>query len=147
MAGKLPFMPKNVGKWWSANEEIDLVVLGETDAILVECKWTSRPAGVDILADLERKAGLVKSELGERHIQFGLCSRSGFTRQLDENLKQRHDVKLLNLPELIGEKTELMSGSFLPVVVGVELNLSIANHFKWHCKCLSKIKFSRAKKI
>jgi len=51
----LSFVPPNVGNWWNANEEIDLVVLGEKDAILGECKWTSKPVGTDVLADLGRK--------------------------------------------------------------------------------------------
>ena len=51
LAGKMPFTPTNIGNWWNANEEIDLAVLGEKDAILVECKWTSKPVGIDILAE------------------------------------------------------------------------------------------------
>jgi uncharacterized protein len=101
LPGKLPFAPKNIGKWWSANEEIDLVVLRETEAILVECKWTNKPAGVDILADLERKASLVQLELKDRRIRFALCTRSGFTPHLIENAKQREDIMLLGLHEII----------------------------------------------
>jgi AAA+ ATPase superfamily predicted ATPase len=45
LSGKLPFVPTNIGNWWNANEEVDLIVLGENDATLVECKWTSKPVG------------------------------------------------------------------------------------------------------
>jgi hypothetical protein len=41
----------NIGSWWNSNEEIDLVVLGETGAMLAECKWSSKPVGSDILAN------------------------------------------------------------------------------------------------
>jgi hypothetical protein len=75
--------------------------LGESEAILVECKWTSKPVGADILADLERKAGLVQLELGDRRIRFGLCSRSGFTPQLIEGARQREDIMLLGLVEIL----------------------------------------------
>ena len=71
--------PLNIGNWWNADEEIDLVVLGETDAMLVECKWASKPVGSDILNNLERKADLIQPELDGRQIRYGLCSRSGFT--------------------------------------------------------------------
>ncbi|MEI8132366.1 MAG: ATP-binding protein, partial [Leptolinea sp.] len=103
LSGKIPFIPTNIGNWWNANEEIDLVVLGEKDAILVECKWTSKPVGIEILAELERKAQLVKPDLGDRHIQFALCSRSGFTDQLIEGTKQKYAsrLSLFNLPEII----------------------------------------------
>ena len=43
--------------------------------MLVECKWANRPVGVDVLRDLERKAGLVGEELGSRRediLLFGL---------------------------------------------------------------------------
>lgn len=102
LSGKLPFVPTNIGKWWNANEEVDIVVLEETNAILVECKWTSKPVGVDILADLERKAELFRSELEKRQIHFALCSRSGFTSQMVKVSKHRPELMLLNLSEIMG---------------------------------------------
>jgi AAA+ ATPase superfamily predicted ATPase len=104
LSGKLSFVPTNIGKWWNANEEIDIVVLGEANTILVECKWTSKPVGVDILADLERKAELVRPELGNRQIHFALCSRSGFTSQMIKVSKHREDLMLLNLSEILGQE-------------------------------------------
>ncbi len=103
LSGKLSFVPTHVGNWWNAHEEIDLIVLGETDAILVECKWTSKPVGIDILADLERKAALVKTELENRKISFALCSRSGFTTQLMEDVGRRYasQAMLCNLSEIL----------------------------------------------
>ena len=105
LSGKLPFVPKNIGSWWNANEEIDLAVLGEKDAALVECKWTSKPVGIDILAELERKAELVRPELGDRQIRFALCSRSGFTSQLMKDVALRSDVMLLDLPDIVASET------------------------------------------
>jgi AAA+ ATPase superfamily predicted ATPase len=102
LSGKLPFVPTNIGKWWNANEEVDIVVLEETNAILVECKWTSKPVGVDILADLERKAELLRPELEKHQIRFALCSRSGFTPQMINVSKHRPELMLLNLSEIMG---------------------------------------------
>ncbi len=102
LSGKIPFIPTNIGNWWNANEEIDLIVLGEKDALLVECKWTGKQVGIDILAELERKAQLITPELENRRIYFALCSRSGFTSQLIENEKQRLDLTLFGLPEIMG---------------------------------------------
>lgn len=103
LSGKISFVPTHIGNWWNANEEIDLVVLGGSDAVLVECKWASKPVGVDILANLERKAELVRPELENRQIRFALCSRSGFTPQLIEDAKRRHAsrVMLLNLADIM----------------------------------------------
>lgn len=104
LSKRLPFIPINIGRWWNANEEVDLVVLGEEDAILVECKWTNKAVGIDILADLERKSNLMKPELGSRQVHFGMCSRSGFTPRLVQEAKQRQDprVVLWDLKEIAG---------------------------------------------
>ena len=103
MTGQLAFVPVNVGKWWAANEKVDLVVLGETEAVLVECKWTDKPAGIDLLVDLERKADLMKPDLERRSIHCAMCSRSGFTSQLEENARQRKDIILRNLPDILDQ--------------------------------------------
>ena len=71
------FVPTNIGNWWNANEEIDFAVLGEKDAILVECKWNNKPVGIDFLAELEKKGQIARPELEDRRIHFALCSRSG----------------------------------------------------------------------
>jgi AAA+ ATPase superfamily predicted ATPase len=101
LSGHLPFVPLNIGSWWKANEEIELVVLGETDAIVVECKWSSKPVGNDILANLERKTSLILPELGNRRIFFALCSRSAFTRQATKVAQERKDVLLFDLPSIV----------------------------------------------
>lgn len=97
LSGRLPFTPLRIGGWWQANEEIDTVAFGQDMALLVECKWTSRPVGLDILRDLERKATMVNAELGDRRQLLGLCARSGFTAQVEEEAANRDDVLLFNL--------------------------------------------------
>lgn len=101
LSGALSFLPVNIGRWWNSAEEIDLVVMGEKDALLVECKWSNRAVGANILTDLERKAALIQPELGDRNIRYVLCSRSGFTPQWAEHLAGRGDVLLLDLPQII----------------------------------------------
>jgi AAA+ ATPase superfamily predicted ATPase len=101
LQGRLPFMPKQIGGWWQANQEVDLVVLGETQMILVECKWSSRPVGSDILQELETKTEGVKREAGEKNVFFALCSRSGFTEQLLSLSKERKDVLLYDWAQMV----------------------------------------------
>ena len=100
MAGKLPFLPVRMGGWWRANNELDVVAIGQEAALLVECKWSMRPIGVDILGDLERKASLLGPELGDRRRYLGLCARSGFTPQVGEQAERRDDLLLFDLPEI-----------------------------------------------
>lgn len=102
LAGQLPFIPLRLGRWWRANDEIDLVGLGQEAALLVECKWTRRPIGLDIWRELERKAGLIESELQGRRLIFGLCARSGFTPDVEAEAARRDDLLLFDLPEIVG---------------------------------------------
>ena len=99
--GQLPFMPRQIGGWWQANQEVDLVLLGEDRMMLVECKWSSRPVGTDILGELEAKAPDVIREAGIQKVDFALCSRSGFTEQLTELSKERKDVFLFSWNQMI----------------------------------------------
>lgn len=107
LAGELPFIPERIGRWWSANEEIDLIAMNKDQAMLVECKWSSQPVGTNILADLEHKAKLVQPELGDRKINYALCARSGFTPQLRESITNRGDISLFDLSDLIENIVEL----------------------------------------
>jgi AAA+ ATPase superfamily predicted ATPase len=100
-SGRLPLVPHQVGGWWRANEEIDLIALDDQTALLAECKWTARPVGTDILEDLERKARHVLPELTGRKVQYGLCARSGFTEHLHQAAAARSDLHLFELPDLL----------------------------------------------
>ena len=101
ISGKFSFIPQVIGKWWNNQDEINLVILGDQMAELVECNWSNQPIGTNHLVNLERKAEVVKPDLPAHQIRFGLCSRSGFTRQLVEIAHQRNDVSLFSLPMIL----------------------------------------------
>ncbi len=97
-------MPTNIGNWWNANEEVDLVVLVENDAILVSA--VDEQTG-EVLMFWQRRAevNLIRPEL----IRLP-CARSGFTPQLRENIEQRHDVVLLDLRDVWDKNPIITSG-------------------------------------
>jgi len=103
LAGRLAFVPEKIGSWWQANQEIDLVLMGADNAMLAECKWVSRPVGIDIFQELEKKAPSVLHEIDEKKITFALCSRSGFTKQLGELAGERKDIQLYNWSSMVSE--------------------------------------------
>lgn len=103
LKGKLPLQPQQIGGWWQAHKEIDIVLLSETHTMLVECKWSQRPVGLDILEQLEDKSKAVLKEVHGQSTLFGLCSRSGFTDQLIELAKKRKDVILYAWKDMIDE--------------------------------------------
>jgi len=101
LEGRLPLLPVRIGGWWRGNEEIDAIALGRESTLLVECKWTARPIGIELLRDLERKAGLAAAEMEGRRLLFGLCSRSGFTPQIKAEAAARGDLFLYDLPGIV----------------------------------------------
>jgi AAA+ ATPase superfamily predicted ATPase len=101
--GQLPFLPERVGRWWRHDEEIDVVAISDTDkALLVgECKWSSKPVGLNILVDLQRKAKALQGE-GAWQITYALFAKSGFTPDLMA-LAQTAGILLAGPAELVGE--------------------------------------------
>jgi len=79
MREKIPVT--SVGRWWSRNEEIDLVALDEESrtAWFGECKWSGKKVGTDVYQDLRRKSERVEWHAGRRKERYILFSRSGFT--------------------------------------------------------------------
>jgi hypothetical protein len=80
---------------------VDLVLLGEERMMLVECKWSSRQVGTDILREIEAKSADVCREAGLQKVDFGLCSRSGFTEQLTELSNERNNLFLFSWEQMI----------------------------------------------
>jgi AAA+ ATPase superfamily predicted ATPase len=80
--GQAPIAFHRIGRWWNRQMEIDLIALSEDtgEALFVECKWTSRPIGPAVLAELKRKAQAVPYRI--QHMSFLLASKSGFTPAL-----------------------------------------------------------------
>jgi AAA+ ATPase superfamily predicted ATPase len=97
-----------VGRWWSKDAEIDIVAANDDDnAILFgEVKWSNKRVGVDILADLKRKAALVDWGTGDRNKRkeyYALFSRKGFTPEMERVAKKEAvylvTVNDMDLPE------------------------------------------------
>ena len=80
------------GRWWSKDEEIDVVGVSEEFLLVGECKYSNKKVGVDILESLERKSKKIELKLPIKH--YLLFSKSGFTEDLLEVEKDREDVVL-----------------------------------------------------
>ncbi|MCL5291686.1 MAG: DUF234 domain-containing protein [Actinobacteria bacterium] len=96
-AGRIGFT--TIGRWWSRNEEIDIVALDEENSTiyLAEAKWSEKPVGVNILEDLRRKAALVDWRTGKRREKYILFSKSGFTEAVEELSGRDESVILYGL--------------------------------------------------
>lgn len=91
-----------IGKWWSRNEEVDLVALDEETrtAYFGECKWSNKKVGVNVYEDLIGKSHLVDWYNDDRTSRFMLFSKSGFTERMLE-LGKKEEVLLVHKDRLI----------------------------------------------
>ena len=94
---------RDVGQWWFKEHELDVLGLADDGLVAGECKFTSRPAGEGVLADLERTASDVRwsAEPADGETLYVLFSRSGYTADLSAVAETRDDVRLFGLSEIL----------------------------------------------
>ncbi len=98
--GKIKLTYDSAGRWWSGNEEIDLVAVeGDHPVFAAECKWSKKPVGIDVLRDLQRKVTLIAPKGSAGGVRLGLFSRSGFTKEV-ETLGKRGEVDLIDVRKI-----------------------------------------------
>ncbi len=91
-----------IGRWWYKEDEIDIVALNEKGnrIYLSECKWSKNKVGVDLFYDLKQKSEKVRWENDQRHEEFFLFSRSGFTEELKQHASTSGELDLYSLKEM-----------------------------------------------
>lgn len=103
-AGRLPFVPSEIGKWWGNNQviraqdDVDLLALDKkkNKAIFCECKFTSRPMPMEEYNDLV-VATKAFPEGMKKYLYF--ISKSGFTDSVQKRAKEEGAV-LLTIDDL-----------------------------------------------
>lgn len=102
--GKLGFIPERIGGWWDRNTEIDLLAVNHTDRIALtgECKWSVKPVGIDVLAELKKKGKVFLQNNEMNSVQYALFSRSGYTPAMKDQAS-REGVMLFTIENLINE--------------------------------------------
>ena len=102
-AGKLPFRPSVLGRWWGKGEEIDLAGADASrrQCLAAECNCRSQKAGLKVLRSLQAKCqGLPVAEDATFH--WWIFSRGGFEDALLEAAARDPDVHLVGMEELLG---------------------------------------------
>ncbi len=104
---------ERVGRWWDAQNELDILAFGDDGqaALLGEAKWSHRPVGLNILADLEAKAARVVTETEPTARHLALFSRSGFTAAVLREAAKRADLHLFHGLDLVDPSTDGHAGA------------------------------------
>lgn len=91
-----------VGSWWDKNEEIDVIGLDELQNHILfgECKWIQHKVGMNVFENLLQKSKQVSWKKNKQKKSFALFSKSGFTKQLIDETKQRADIKLFTTSDI-----------------------------------------------
>ena len=99
--GALDFMPERIGRWWDADNEMDIVAFSETDrrAIFAECKWTNQPVKDQVLASLQSRAIVLATREGWTVSRYLVFTKSGVGKEL-QNRAKREAVSLVSVGEL-----------------------------------------------
>ena len=99
-----------IGRWWGVDEEkeireIDIaakiLIDGSVSALFGKCKFRTRKTTVDVLDELRKDCGLVRTDLRKMYILF---SASGFTAELEEEAEE-NGVVLVDLEDLVRPMT------------------------------------------
>jgi hypothetical protein len=98
----LPFEFDSYGRWWDNNNEIDLVAvnMSNDEILFAEVKWTNKPVGTNIFANLKKKSSFVDWGTGKRKEHFALFSKSGFTDEM-EKLAKKENILLIKEDRLL----------------------------------------------
>lgn len=94
---RLSVLYNKVGRWWDAQNEIDLVALNaeENEILFGECKYRNKKMDIDVLDELEKKAKTVPWKKTERNEKYMLFSVSGYTEKLKTVAEEREDIILI----------------------------------------------------
>ncbi len=99
----LPFELDRAGRYWRGETEIDIVAFDaqRENALVAECKWSTKKVGTNVHDDLIVKTASLQREHGFKKIHYALFSRTGFT----DGLKQakREDLFLFDLKDLAAD--------------------------------------------
>lgn len=104
MADRLPFIPEEIGKWWSRTAEIDVVGVDRQTkrVILGEARWRDRPMGEKALNKLIGKSHPWLQKNRGWSITYALFSRVGFSQEVTEIAgEQPGEIYLFSPEDLI----------------------------------------------
>lgn len=101
-AGKLPFRPTVLGRWWEKNTEIDIVAADHErrHCLVGECKYRNEKVNLKVLRSLQAKCAHLPVH-DDTVFHYWLFSRSGFDDSLKELAERDPYLHLVRMDELL----------------------------------------------
>lgn len=92
-----------VGRYWDKNMEVDVVGCNQDGAVVLagECKWSTKPVGMDVADELVRKISEAWPERRDS-VTMVLFSASGFTPKVWEWARRSRRALLVDPDALVG---------------------------------------------
>jgi len=96
---KYPFRFTQIGRWWSKDNEIDIIGLEQkTPSFFAECKWKNSKMSIGDYKHLIEK--LEKTQMSIKNPYILLFSKSGFENNLLEISKNDENLMLIDLNKM-----------------------------------------------
>ncbi len=94
---------ERAGRYWNNEYEIDNIGFNEStkEIFFVECKWSRKLIGINILEELISKARTIDWNKENRKEKYILLSKSGFTQGLIKASKKDSNIFLIHEDKLI----------------------------------------------
>lgn len=101
-AGKLPFHPSVLGRWWEKDNEIDIVATDHDrrNCLVGECKFRNDKVGLKVFRSLQAKS-IYLPVAEDAVFHYWLFSRSGFEDALVELAERDPYLHLVGMDELL----------------------------------------------
>lgn len=99
--GELPFLPEQMGSYWSKTAQVDVVAINwrTRDILLGECEWGKQAVGRDVVEGLLGKTDSVLPPAVDWRVHYVFFARDGFTPAA-RALAQARGAMLVTLAEL-----------------------------------------------
>ncbi len=94
--GRLPFSATNIGRWWSRQDEIDIVAFNKKtkEMLFCECKWKNNVDPNAIISDLKKKSEHIELFKKGRKAYYAV-----FAKSFNKKVKER-DVLLFDVNDI-----------------------------------------------
>ena len=98
----MPFTAEKIGRWWGSNpitkrpEEIDILALGDSDAMVCECKYTNAKFDEHELKNLQESATCINKS----NIYYTIFSKNGATPAVCKVIESNPYYSLVTLDDL-----------------------------------------------